>query len=232
MKSKLTILYEDNHLLVVDKPSGLATVGVRPDEASLVKIAKDYLKQKYQKPGNVFLGVVSRLDAGVSGVIVLARTSKAAARLSEQFRGGQVAKRYWAIVAGRVQPSEDTLVDCLAKDDSARRMRVVQAGQRAELSYRVLGQAGGFALLEVALATGRKHQIRTQLAHRGWPIVGDRKYGSSKSFAAGIALHSAALQFTHPTRSSVMTFRSVPPVRWNLADFRVNFADWRPMKLN
>jgi 23S rRNA pseudouridine1911/1915/1917 synthase len=125
MHHTLSVIYEDNHLLVVDKPNGLATMGVAPSEVSLVRIAKDYLKRKYRKPGNVYLGVVSRLDSHASGVIVLARTSKAAARLAAQFRSGDVAKRYWAIVAGNVQPEEATLVDWLIKDSSAKRVRVV-----------------------------------------------------------------------------------------------------------
>ncbi len=225
MKPELTILYEDNHLLVVDKPAGLATVGVSPMENSLAKVAKEYIKQKYRKPGNVFVGVVSRLDSMVSGVIVLARTSKAAARLSEQFRTGEVAKRYWAIVEGRVEPDESTLIDHLIKDDAARRMRVTTSGgQRAELRYRELSRFQNQTLLEVELKTGRKHQIRTQLSSRGWSIVGDRKYGSRQPFATGIGLHCVALKFTHPTRKTAMAFRCCPPAYWKLAQFKVDFG--------
>ncbi len=232
MKYELSVLYEDNHLLVVEKPTGLATVGVGPQENSLVKIAKEYLKQKYDKPGNVFLGVVSRLDALVSGVIVLARTSKAAARLSEQFRSGMVRKRYWAVVSGRVEPVQGTLVHWLSKDDTAKRMRASREEspddrrcrlQRAELRYRVLARLPSLSLLEIELLTGRKHQIRVQLAANGWHIMGDKKYGSRQSFAAGIALHSVALQLVHPSKNVALTFRSPPPVSWRIAQFQVDF---------
>jgi 23S rRNA pseudouridine1911/1915/1917 synthase len=228
MKSKLTILYEDNHIVVVDKPAGLATVGVAADELSMAKVVKDYLKQKYDKPGNVYLGVVSRLDSMVSGILVLARTSKAAARLSEQFRSGKIAKRYWAIVSGQVDPSQGTLADQIAKDDAARRMRVVtRGGLDARLNYRVLGRHRNETLLEIELLTGRKHQIRTQLSERGWPILGDRKYGSRQSFEMGIALHSIAVRFAHPTRGEALKFRCHPPRSWNLAPFKVDFESCR-----
>lgn len=229
MNQPLTVLYEDNHLLVVEKPPGLATVGVGPTDDSLAKHAKRYLKQKYHKPGNVFLGVVSRLDALVSGVVVFARTSKGAARLAEQFRSGAVQKCYWTIVSGQVEPDQGTLVHWLAKDDAARRVRVVgehsatggvEKSRRAELRYRVLGRSGPRTLLEIALLTGRKHQIRVQLAERGWPIVGDKKYGSSQPFAAGIALHSVALSFEHPTTKLPLNFRSSPPAIWKIAQFQ------------
>ena len=173
----------------------------------------------------MFVGVVSRLDSVVSGVIVLARTSKAAARLSEQFRTGQVAKRYWAIVEGTVEPEQATLVDCLAKDDAARRVRVVRrGGQRGELHYRVLGGFEGQSLVEVDLVTGRKHQIRAQLASRGWPIEGDRKYGAHARRDPGIALHAVSLRFSHPTQNSPMRFDCRPPGSWRLNRFRVEFV--------
>ena len=231
MKHELSVLYEDNHLLVVEKPTGLATVGVGPQENSLVKVAKEYLKQKYHKPGNVYLGVVSRLDALVSGVVVLARTSKAAGRLSEQFRAGTVRKRYWAIVSGPIERDQGTLVHWLYKDDGAKRMRAARDVppadsrrlQRAELSYRVLGRMPSQALLEIELLTGRKHQIRVQLAAEGWPIQGDKKYGSTQSFASGIALHSVVLQLLHPSKNVGLTFRSPPPASWRIAQFQVDF---------
>lgn len=230
MTNTLTVLHEDNHLLVVAKPCGLATAGVPSSETSLVKIAKDYIKRKYHKPGNVYLGVVSRLDSSVSGIVVLARTSKSASRLAEQFRTGRVAKRYWAIVSGRVAPDRGTLVDRLFKDERALRMRVASAGsppqsgeRRAELSYRVLGRDRGDTLLEVELITGRKHQIRAQLSARGWPILGDKKYGSRRRFCPGIALHSAMLRLSHPSRKIPMTFRSPPASDWKVGRFQVDF---------
>lgn len=214
----MDVIYEDNHLLVVNKPPGLATVGVRPEDMSLAKAAKAYLKQRYRKPGNVFLGVVSRLDAPVSGVVVLARTSKAAARLSEQFRERDVAKLYWALVAGRVEPASGPCVHWLRKDEARQRMCVVPAGTpgalEARLKYRYLRAVPRGCLLEVELLTGRKHQIRVQLAAQGWPIIGDRKYGSREPFPVGIALHSRSLTLRHPTREEDLTFVAPPPEGW------------------
>jgi 23S rRNA pseudouridine1911/1915/1917 synthase len=156
----LSILFEDNHLLAIDKPAGLPTMGVPRARASAVDLAKAYLKRKYHKPGNVYIGVVSRLDAAVSGVLLLARTSKAAARLNEQFKNGTVEKTYWALVSGNPEPAGE-LADYLLKDETAERMRVVTAGRagakHAVLHYRRVTQAAdGVALLEIQLLTGRK----------------------------------------------------------------------------
>lgn len=214
------VLYEDNHLLVVNKPAGLATLGVRPEDDSLAKQAKAYLKRRYAKPGNVYLGVVSRVDAPVSGVVVLARTSKAAARLSEQFRSRDVSKTYWAIVSGRVEPPSGECVDWLKKDEARQRMAVVPLGtagaQAARLRYRLLRPAARGTLVEVELFTGRKHQIRVQLAAHGWPILGDKKYGSRESFSGGIALHSRRLTLRHPTRDEELTFEAPLPASWGV----------------
>ena len=214
----LDVLYEDNHLLIVNKPAMLPTMGVADDQPSLLAVAKDYVRQKYNKPGNVYLGIVSRLDAPVTGVVLLARTSKAAARLSEQFRERDVAKRYWAVVEGRVEPSEGHLVDFLRKDERHRKMHVTNAGatgaQKAELTYRVLKSEAENSLLEVELLTGRKHQIRLQLSHAGLPIVGDRKYGSTRQFAAGIALHSRKLAIAHPVSKMQLEIEAPLPASW------------------
>jgi 23S rRNA pseudouridine1911/1915/1917 synthase len=212
-------LYEDNHLLVVNKPAGLATIGVGEDEPSLAKLAKAYIKRRYHKPGNVYLGVMSRLDAVVSGVVVLARTSKAAARCTEQFRSRGVSKTYWAIVAGRVEPAAGECLDWLAKDESRGRMAIVDSGtpgaQEARLNYRLLQSLARGSLLEVELLTGRKHQIRVQLAARSLPIIGDKKYGSQEHFAAGIALHARQLAVRHPIRDEVLTFLAPLPRSWS-----------------
>ena len=177
----MEVIYEDNHLLGVNKPALLATMGVTEGTASVVTEAKRYLKQKYQKPGNVYLGVVSRLDTGVSGVLVLARTSKAAARLTEQFRESKAEKTYWAAVEQAPPKSEDALTHWLLKSEKLRRMTVVKShstgAQRARLSYRVLQTVRQATLLEVSLETGRKHQIRVHLASEGHPILGDALYG-------------------------------------------------------
>ena len=187
-KFPLKVIYEDNHLLVIDKPAPLATMGAEAGQPSLAEMAKDYLRVKYNKPGNVYVGVVSRLDAFVTGVIVLARTSKAAARLTDQFRRRTVEKTYWAIVADPLPDQAGTLEHHVFKNDARHRMEV--AGRRdqlppdaklARLKYQVIASDQQRSLVEVKLETGRKHQIRVQLESIGCPVVGDRKYGSESS---------------------------------------------------
>ncbi len=198
------ILFEDNHLLAINKPAGLPTMGVAPDEPSVVSLARQYIKHRYQKPGNVYLGVVSRLDASTSGVLLLARTSKAAARLTAQFRGREVEKTYWAIVSGHVEPPAGQWTDWVRKDEARQRMVLASPGsaaaKEARLRYRRLRFVGRGSLVEIELLTGRKHQIRLQFAERGFPLWGERKYGRGQPFATGIALHSLRLSLTHPVR--------------------------------
>lgn len=215
----LDILYEDNHLLVVNKPAGIATMGVTDDEPSVAKLAKDYLKAKYNKPGNVYLGIVSRLDALVSGVLVFARTSKAAARLSEQFRERETSKIYWAVVERLPRTASDHLVHWLKKDERQQRMVVTApqaaGAQQAELRYRPLQSLAAGQLLEIELLTGRKHQIRLQLATVGAPILGDRKYGSERPFPSGIALHARRLTLQHPVQKQTVEILAPLPASWN-----------------
>ncbi len=223
----LEVLYEDNHLLALNKPAMLPTMGVSEDRPSLLVAAKEYVRRKYAKPGNVYLGIVSRLDAPVTGVVLIARTSKAAARLAEQFRERDVEKIYWAIVEGVIEPAVGQLVDFLRKDERHRRMHIAGASapgaQRAELAYRALVDEPGAprlsdrawaSMLEVRPVTGRKHQIRVQLAQAGFPIVGDRKYGSRREFAAGIALHARRLVVEHPVRKTPVTIEAPLPPEW------------------
>jgi len=226
--ARLDILYEDNHLLAINKRAGLPTMGVTAGMPSLVRLAKSYLKHKYNKPGNVYLGVMSRLDSVASGVTLLARTSKAAARLTEQFRARRVAKIYWAIVSGSMEPPAGELDDWVAKDEARERMVVVRpnttGAKQALLSYRTLEKLDGGSLLEIELETGRKHQIRLQLSARGFPIVGDRKYGSralfvknpktSGSMPQAIALHARSLMIEHPVRGEEITFVAPLPPTW------------------
>jgi 23S rRNA pseudouridine1911/1915/1917 synthase len=220
----LNILYEDNHLLAINKPVGLPTIGVADDEPSLAKAAKQYLAIKYQKPGNVYLGVMSRLDAVVSGVVLFARTSKAAARLSAQFRTRAVQKTYLAVVEGIVEPSTAVLENWLVKNERARRIETAPpnfpAAQIARLAYDRLAIDRQLSLLAINLETGRKHQIRVQLAARNHAIVGDQKYGSQRRFSAGIALHSAHLSVDHPTLQRRITVICPPPQSWNFPTFR------------
>jgi 23S rRNA pseudouridine1911/1915/1917 synthase len=242
----LDVLYEDNHLLAVNKPAMLPTMGVADDRESLLAVAKEYVRRKYNKPGNVYLGIVSRLDAPVTGVVLLARTSKAAARLSQQFRDRNVEKFYWAIVEGEIDPREGRLVDFIRKDERHRKVHATvesaSGAQRAELAYRVLSGnednengsqegkeadnsplsfiptrsrgMGAVSLLEVRPLTGRKHQIRVQLSHAGFPIVGDRKYGGRRAFSPGIALHSRRLVVEHPVSKMQVVMEAPPPQSW------------------
>ncbi|MGI9457985.1 MAG: RluA family pseudouridine synthase [Aeoliella sp.] len=214
----LHVLYEDNHLLVVNKPAGLPTMGVADDRPSLLALAREYVKQKYDKPGNVYLGVVSRLDAPVTGVLVIARTSKSAGRLNEAFRSRAVEKIYLALGEGQIEPPDGCLEHHLRKDERHRRMHTTSpktpGAQQAVLHYRTREILNDRSLLEIALETGRKHQIRVQLAKSGHPILGDRKYGATTPFAKGIALHSWRITLDHPVRREPLIVTAPLPGYW------------------
>ncbi|MDO5580501.1 MAG: RluA family pseudouridine synthase [Planctomycetia bacterium] len=215
-----SILYEDNHLLVVNKPNGLATMGLPEGEETLLTRAKEYIKEKYDKKGNVYLGIVSRLDVPVSGVVVLARTSKAADRLNEQFRTHQAEKIYHGIVQGEIKPAEGECVDWICEDPRHRKVWITRDiknpdAKEAHLHYRLLKKLSGNSLLEVQLETGRKHQIRVQLSHLGYPILGDRKYGADPISEGGIGLHARRLSIVHPTLGTPIVFEAPYPVFWN-----------------
>jgi 23S rRNA pseudouridine1911/1915/1917 synthase len=220
------VLYEDNHLLALYKPAGLATMGVAEGRESLITWAKDDIKRRYDKPGNVYLGVVSRLDAPVTGVVLIARTSKAAARLNELFRSRQVKKEYLALVQGRINPPEDECVNYLAEDPRHRKMwavgPTVEGAKKARLRYRMIDFRDRVSLLQIELLTGRKHQIRVQLADRHFPIIGDRKYGSRQSWPAGIALHSYRLLIEHPIRHEPLEIIAPLPESWANLGFSVD----------
>lgn len=212
----MKILYEDNHLLAVVKPSGLATMGLAKGEETLLTHSKDYIKQKYNKPGEVYLGVVSRLDVPVSGVVLFARTSKAAARLNEQFRTHSVEKIYVALVEGSVDPPEDEWIDRIREDERHRKVWLTRNGEGKEvkLQYRTLHKTNNNSLIEIQLETGRKHQIRVQFSGHGFPIFGDRKYGAKTVFPEGIALHALKLTVTHPTTHQRIVLTAPIPVIW------------------
>jgi 23S rRNA pseudouridine1911/1915/1917 synthase len=210
----MDILYEDNHLIALVKPPGLATMGLPEGEETLLTQTKAYIKEKYAKPGEVYLGVVSRLDLPVSGVVLFARTSKAAARLNDQFRERSVKKTYAALVEGVITPPEAECVDRLCEDERHRKVFRTQRrdeGKEAKLRYRKLRQVHSCSLIEIQLETGRKHQIRAQLALRGFPIRGDFKYGAKMSFPHGIALYAWKLIFLHPvTKESIELTAPLP----------------------
>ncbi|MCC6494120.1 MAG: RluA family pseudouridine synthase [Pirellulales bacterium] len=214
----IDVIYQDNHLLVVNKPAMLATMGVSDGAPSLLAAAREYIRLKYQKPGNVYLGVVSRLDAPVTGLVLLARTSKAAARLAAAFRSREVEKRYLAVVEGSPAPAAGLLEHYLRKDERHRKVHVTHAGhaeaQLARLEYRVVAASATASLLEIALETGRKHQIRVQLAKIGHAILGDRKYGSALPFHRGIALHAQRLVIEHPVRRHELRLEAALPPSW------------------
>jgi 23S rRNA pseudouridine1911/1915/1917 synthase len=212
------ILYEDNHCLAVAKPAGCVSAHYQGGAETVDRKVKAYLKEKYQKPGNVFLGVVQRLDRPVSGVLLFARTSKAAARLAEQFREGTIEKVYWAVVEGEVAASAGSLEDWLRKNADARRVEVVEPDTRgarqALLHFQKRAAHAGLTLLEVRPQTGRTHQLRVQLAHHAHPIYGDCRYGSIRTFDRAIALHARALTFLHPIRYEPITLTADVPRSW------------------
>lgn len=213
---KLDVLFEDNHVLVVNKPAGLLVHADETGDATLAGLASAYLKQKYNKPGNVFVGMVHRLDRPVSGVVLLAKTSKALARLNELFRSRKTLKTYWAVVQRRPPLEQQTLVHWLVKDSSRNITKAYakenKSGLRSELSYQLLRQQHSHYLLEVNPVTGRPHQIRVQLASMRCPIVGDMKYGAPQPLPdKSIALHACRLQFEHPTLKTMLSVSAPLP---------------------
>ena len=216
----LQVLYEDNHVIAVYKPAGILVQGDRSGDLPLVEVVKQYIKRKYEKPGEVFIGVVHRLDRPVSGVVLFARTSKGASRLSKQWRARTVKKTYWAVVHGVLQPENGTLSSFLRKGRRKCKIGTEEdpVTQEASLSYRTLCTRKGFSLVEILLQTGRKHQIRVQLAAAGCPIAGDVKYGGTGRVK--VQLEARSLTFVHPTRGEEITVESPLP-EW-AKDFLAN----------
>ncbi|MFW5802474.1 MAG: RluA family pseudouridine synthase [Verrucomicrobiota bacterium] len=218
------ILHEDNHLLVVVKPPGVPTQGDASGDDALNERLKDYLRTTHNKPGDAFLGIVHRLDRPVGGVMVFAKTSKAAGRLSEQIRTRTIRKGYLAVVRGAPPSGEHTLVHHLSKDKRRNVVTVVSpdasGAKKAELTYVRQATTGAFSLVEINLRTGRPHQIRVQMATVGHALLGDSKYGRpSDRVGSGPALWAYSLSFTHPTLRTPLTFTAFPPV---------TTAPWRP----
>lgn len=211
-----TIVYEDNHLLVVSKRPGEIVQGDKTGDRSMLDDLKDYLKQKYNKPGNVFLGLVHRLDRPVGGLVIFAKTSKALSRMNALFQKGQVYKTYWAIVANKPPRSEELLTHYLLRNERQNRSYASlderPGSKRAQLTYRHLSSAERYHLVEVELHTGRHHQIRCQLSAVGCPIKGDLKYGAKRSNLDGsISLLARSLRFVHPVSSEELYLEAPLP---------------------
>lgn len=199
----MQVIYEDNHLIIVNKAVGEIVQGDKTGDKPLSENVKDYIREKYSKPGNVFCGVVHRLDRPVSGIVVFARTSKALERMNRMFRDGEVHKTYWALVQGKPLQKEALLEDWLVSDGRMNKTFVTDQGAKdaklSRLKYKTIAEGDRYTLLEVTLFTGRKHQIRAQLANIGCPIKGDLKYGSKRSNPdGGISLQSHSIEFIHP----------------------------------
>lgn len=214
------VLYEDNHLIAVYKPAGILVQGDKSGDVSMMEEVKSYLKNKYSKPGNVFLGLIHRLDRNVDGIVLFAKTSKGASRLSEQFREHTVEKIYHAWVTGIVKDKNKTLVNYLKHDENQNYAEVfdneTRGADRAELSFELIKTEENFSLLKIKLKTGRHHQIRAQLSHIGHPIVGDSKYGSTLRLPdQKIALTETSLSFTTATTDERQTVTlEIPHKSW------------------
>lgn len=221
-KDNLQVLHEDNHIIVVNKRVGDIVQGDKTGDKPLADIVKEYIKEKYNKPGEVFLGVVHRLDRPTSGIVVFARTSKALTRLNETFKNRETQKTYWAIVKNQPPKDVDTLIHFLTRNSknntSKAHLKEVKDSKKASLSYQIIKKLDNYYALEIDLHTGRHHQIRCQLAAIGCPIKGDLKYGFDRSNPdGGIHLHARKLILSHPTSKETLTFVAPTPdeVIWN-----------------
>ena len=216
----IKILYEDNHLLVVEKPINMPTQEDDSKDLDLLSELKKYLKEKYNKPGNVYLGLVHRLDRPVGGVMVFGKTSKASSRLSEQVRTHLLKKKYYAIVSGKV--TGGTLKDKLLKDEKTNTTIVSDKGKEAILTYELINYKNDLSLVEIDLKTGRSHQIRVQFSSRGHALYGDQRYNSKSSPGEQIALFAYQLSFIHPVTKEKMTFTLDMPNRYPWNEFKKN----------
>ena len=219
----MEILYEDNHLIAINKSSSDLVQGDKTGDLSLDERLKDYLKQKYNKPGNVFIGVVHRLDRPVSGVVLFAKTSKALSRLNKIFRDQEITKRYWAIVKTKPDPSSGELVHYLKRNSSQNKSyaydKMVPDSKKAILAYNTIASLDNYHLIGIELLTGRHHQIRCQLAKINCPVKGDLKYGFPRSNPdAGISLHAREIRFIHPVKKQELALIAEPPKQklWDL----------------
>lgn len=221
-KDNLQVLFEDNHIIIINKRVGDIVQGDKTGDKPLSEVVKSYIKDKYNKPGNVYLGVVHRLDRPTSGVVIFARTSKALSRLNQALRDKTIQKTYWAIVKQTPEKEADTLIHYLIKNPKNNKSTAYtsekQGAKKAVLHYKILKKFDNYSLLEIDLETGRHHQIRVQLAYIGSPIKGDLKYGFSRSNKdGGIQLHARKIKFTHPVSKEILEIEAPTPddVLWN-----------------
>jgi len=204
-KAMINVIYEDNHILVVEKPINIPTQEDSSKDKDLLNLLKEYLKEKYNKPFNVYLGLIHRLDRPVGGIMVFARTSKAASRLSEQLREKRFKKIYYAVVEGKID-DKSTLSDKLLKDPNTNIVKVDSRGKEAILYYERIDQVNDMSLIKIELETGRSHQIRVQLSNHGFPLYGDQKYNINSKVGQQLALFSQSISFFHPTTNELLTF--------------------------
>ena len=221
-KENLQVLFEDNHIIIINKRAGDITQGDKTGDKPLSDVVKEYVKDKYNKPGNVFIGTVHRLDRPTSGIVIFARTSKALERLNKMLREKTIKKTYWAIVKKQPKTAAATLTNFLKKDTKKNKSFVykkeIEGSKIATLHYTVIKKLDNYSLVEIDLETGRHHQIRTQLSHIGSPIKGDLKYGFDRSNKDGsISLHARKICFTHPVTKEEVTITSPTPndIIWN-----------------
>ncbi len=209
----LKVLYEDNHIIVVIKPYNIPSQSDKTNDIDMLSLVKEYIKEKYQKPGNVYVGLVHRLDRPVGGIMVFAKTSKAASRLSESIRNKSFSKTYLAVVNGKFEKQNGVLENYLWKDEALNMSKVVSKDKKgaklARLTYEVLAEKNDFSLVKINLETGRHHQIRVQFSNAGHSLYGDQKYGKG-SMGKQIALWAYRLEFKHPVKDEIMKFEALP----------------------
>ena len=209
----INVLYEDNHIIVVEKKINIPICEDDSHDLDMLTMVKKYLKEKYKKPGNVYLGLVHRLDRPVGGVVVFAKTSKAASRLSEQVREKHLQKKYYAVIIGNIE-NEGILKDKLLKDSKNNIVKVDPNGKDSSLEYKIIAKKDGMSLVDINLITGRSHQIRVQFSSRNCPLYGDNKYNKNAKAGEQIALFAYQLTLIHPVTKEEMTFKLDKPNRY------------------
>ena len=219
-QKSLKVLYEDNHLIVVEKPINVPTCEDSSKDLDLLSIVKKYLKEKYNKPGNVYLGLIHRLDRPVGGIMVFAKTSKAAERLNKEMKNDLFVKKYYAVIMGTIKEKVGSFEDYLLKDSKTNKVIVDSKGKYALLDYKVLAEKGNLSLVEVLLHTGRSHQIRVQFSSRNYPLYGDQKYNKKAIQHEQIALYSHYLSFKHPVTKEKLEFNLELPERYPFNIFK------------